>query len=113
MHMKTLRSTSTFAALSLIALAVAACSKAQEQAAAPPPPAVTVATPTVRTVTDWDEFVGRFEAIQQVQIRARVGGFVDSIDFKDGTIVKAGDLLYVIDPRPYTATLAAGAGPAR
>ncbi len=104
MHMKTLRSTSTFAALSLIALAVAACSKAQEQAAAPPPPAVTVATPTVRTVTDWDEFVGRFEAIQQVQIRARVGGFVDSIDFKDGTIVKAGDLLYVIDPRPYTAT---------
>ena len=105
MHMKTLRSTSTFAALSLLALAVAACSKAQEQAAAPPPPAVTVATPTVRTVTDWDEFVGRFEAIQQVQIRARVGGFVDSIDFKDGTIVKAGDLLYVIDPRPYTATL--------
>ena len=83
-----------------------------EQAAAPPPPAVTVATPTVRTVTDWDEFVGRFEAIQQVQIRARVGGFVDSIDFKDGTIVKAGDLLYVIDPRPYTAP-AAGAGPTR
>ena len=64
-------------------------------------PAVTVATPTARSVTDWDEFVGRFEAIQQVQIRARVGGFVDSVDFKDGAIVKAGDLLYVIDPRPY------------
>jgi membrane fusion protein, multidrug efflux system len=105
MHMKTLRSTSTFAALPLIVLALAACSKASEQAAAPPPPAVTVATPTVRTVTDWDEFVGRFEAINQVQIRARVGGFVDSIDFKDGAFVKAGDLLYVIDPRPYTATL--------
>ena len=84
---------------------MAACSKAPDQAAAPPPPAVTVATPTARTVTDWDEFVGRFEAIQQVQIRARVGGFVDSVDFKDGTIVKTGDLLYVIDPRPYTATL--------
>jgi membrane fusion protein, multidrug efflux system len=106
MQTRTLASISKFAALSLVALTLAACSKASEQAAAaPPPPAVTVATPTVRTVTDWDEFVGRFEAIHQVQIRARVGGFVDSIDFKDGAIVKAGDLLYVIDPRPYTASL--------
>jgi multidrug efflux system membrane fusion protein len=84
---------------------VAGCSKAPEQAAAPPPPAVTVAMPTARTVTDWDEFVGRFEAIQQVQIRARVGGFVNSVEFKDGTFVKTGDLLYVIDPRPYEASL--------
>jgi RND family efflux transporter MFP subunit len=105
MQTQTPVSTFKFAAVSLIAVTLAACSKAPEQAAAPPPPAVTVATPTVRTVTDWDEFVGRFEAIQQVQIRARVGGFVDSIDFKDGAFVKRGDLLYVIDPRPYTATL--------
>ena len=105
MQTQPLVSTFKFAAVSLIAVALAACSKAPEQGAAPPPPAVTVATPTARTVTDWDEFVGRFEAIQQVQIRARVGGFVDSIDFKDGTFVKRGDLLYVIDPRPYTATL--------
>jgi multidrug efflux system membrane fusion protein len=90
--------------LVLAALAVA-CSKAPEQAAAPAPPAVTVAAPTARTVTDWDEFVGRFEAIQQVQVRARVGGFVDSIDFKDGAFVKTGDLLYVIDPRPFNAAL--------
>ncbi len=90
--------------LALAALAVA-CSKAPEQAAAPAPPAVTVAAPTARTVTDWDEFVGRFEAIQQVQVRARVGGFVDSIDFKDGAIVKTGDLLYVIDSRPFNAAL--------
>ena len=61
-------------------------------------------------MTDWDEFVGRFEAIQQVQIRARVGGFVDSVDFKDGAIVKAGDLLYVIDPRPYAAALLTAQG---
>jgi membrane fusion protein, multidrug efflux system len=93
------------AALFVVALLAAGCSKAAEQPAAPPPPAVTVALPTARTVTDWDEFVGRFEAIQQVQIRARVGGFVDSVDFKDGAIIKAGDLLYVIDPRPYEATL--------
>jgi multidrug efflux system membrane fusion protein len=90
--------------LVLAALAVA-CSKAPQQAAAPAPPAVTVAAPTARTVTDWDEFVGRFEAIQQVQVRARVGGFVDSIDFKDGAFVKTGDLLYVIDPRPFNAAL--------
>ena len=75
----------------LIALALAAggCSKAADQPAVPPPPpAVTVATPTTRMVTDWDEFVGRFEAIQQVQIRARVGGLVDRVEFKDGAIVK-------------------------
>jgi membrane fusion protein, multidrug efflux system len=97
------------AALSVLAVIAAGCSKTSEQAA-PPPPAVTVATPTARTVTDWDEFVGRFEAIQQVQIRARVGGFVDSVDFKDGAIVKTGDLLYVIDPRPYSAALLTAQG---
>jgi membrane fusion protein, multidrug efflux system len=87
----------------LTALVLSACSDSAKQQAAPAPPTVTVAPPTQRTVTDWDEFVGRFEAIQQVQVRARVGGFVDSIHFKDGAMVKTGDLLYVIDPRPYEA----------
>jgi RND family efflux transporter MFP subunit len=54
-------------------------------------------------VTDWDEFSGRFDAIEQVQIRNRVTGFVKSVEFKDGDIVHAGDLLYVIDPRQYEA----------
>jgi len=54
-------------------------------------------------VTDWDEFTGRFDAIKQVQVRARVTGFVMSVEFKDGAFVKAGDLLYVIDPRQYQA----------
>jgi RND family efflux transporter MFP subunit len=106
MVQQTLSAAAGLAAASLLALSLAACSKGAEQAAAaPPPPAVTVATPTVRQVTDWDEFVGRFEAVQQVQIRARVGGFVDRIDFKDGAFVKTGDSLYLIDPRPYEATL--------
>ena len=87
----------------LMALVLSACSDSAKQQAAPAPPTVTVAAPTQRTVTDWDEFVGRFEAIQQVQVRARVGGFVDSIHFRDGAMVKTGDLLYVIDPRPYEA----------
>ena len=78
------------------------CEKPAQPPAASAPP-VTVANPTKRTVTDWDEFTGRFDAIEQVQVRARVTGFVMSVDFKDGAIVKAGDLLYVIDPRQYEA----------
>jgi multidrug efflux system membrane fusion protein len=88
----------------LIALTLGGCDeKAQSQAAAPPAPPVTVAQPVKRTVTDWDEFTGRFEAIEEVQVRARVGGFVNSVEFKDGAIVHAGDLLYIIDPRPFEA----------
>jgi len=86
----------------LFALALAGCNeKAQSQAVAPP--LVTVAQPVKRTITDWDEFTGRFEAIEEVQVRARVGGFVNSVEFKDGASVRAGDLLYIIDPRPFEA----------
>src|SRR6478735_10662330 len=88
----------------LLALTLVGCEdKAQSQAAAPPPPSVTVAQPVKRTVTDWDEFTGRFEAIEEVQVRARVGGFVNRVEFTDGAIVHAGDLLYIIDPRPFEA----------
>jgi RND family efflux transporter MFP subunit len=72
----------------------------QAGAAAPP---VTVAQPVKRTVTDWDEFTGRFDAVEEVQVRARVGGFVTNVEFKDGDMVHAGDLLYIIDPRPFEA----------
>ena len=87
----------------LLAVALASCGdKPAPQAAVGPPP-VTVAQPTKRTVTDWDEFTGRFEAVEEVQVRARVGGFVSSVQFRDGAFVKTGDLLYVIDARPFEA----------
>ncbi|VIO71493.1 Efflux pump periplasmic linker BepF [Bradyrhizobium ivorense] len=95
----------------LFALSLAGCDeKAQSQAAVPPSPPVTVAQPVKRTVTDWDEFTGRFEAIEEVQVRARVGGFVNSVEFKDGAIVHAGDLLYIIDPRPFEAVASQAQG---
>ncbi|MHC2467050.1 multidrug efflux system membrane fusion protein [Bradyrhizobium embrapense] len=90
----------------LAALALGGCDdKTAQSQAAPPAPPVTVAQPVKRTVTDWDEFTGRFEAIEEVQVRARVGGFVNSVEFKDGAIVHAGDLLYIIDPRPFEAVV--------
>jgi RND family efflux transporter MFP subunit len=93
----------TAALLAVAALTLAGCDKPASQAAAPPVPSVTVAQPVKRTVTDWDEFTGRFEAVEEVQVRPRVGGFVNSVEFQDGAIVHAGDLLYVIDSRPFEA----------
>ena len=96
----------------LLALALSGCGdKPPQQAAAAAPP-VTVAQPVKRTVTDWDEFTGRFEAVEEVQVRARVGGFVTSVEFRDGAIVQAGDLLYVIDARPVRGGRRAGRRPA-
>ena len=67
------------------------------------PPPVTVASPLVKTITEWYEFTGRFEAIESVEVRARVSGYVESVDFRDGQIVEQGQLLFVIDPRRYRA----------
>ena len=64
-------------------------------------PAVTVSRPVQQKITEWDEYTGRFVAVKTVEIRARVSGFIDSIHFKDGQIIKQGDLLFIIDPRPY------------
>src|SRR6202158_5210133 len=69
--------------------------------APPPPPSVTVARPLQKNITEWDEYTGRFAAVETVEVRARVSGFIDSINFKEGQIVKQGDPLFVIDQRPY------------
>lgn len=71
------------------------------------PPEVTVATPAVEEITEWDEYTGRFQAIESVEVRARVSGYLESIHFTDGDMVEKGDLLFVIDPRPFEAALAA------
>lgn len=89
-----------------LALAVAACSSQAEQGA-PPPPEVTVATPLVREVVDWDEFTGRFEAPQTVEVRARVGGYIQAVHFRDGDYVRQGQLLFTLDPRAAQAALSA------
>lgn len=91
--------------LAVSLLALAACGKKQAPPA-PPPPAVSVAQPLQRDVVDWDEYVGRFTAPQSVNLRARVTGVVTQILFKDGQDVRAGQPLFVIDPRPFRAQLA-------
>lgn len=87
-----------------LAAALAGCGDSQK-AAAPPPPEVIVATPVKRAVTDHDEYVGRFVAVDSVEIRARVSGYLEAVHFKDGQLVKQGDLLFTIDRRPFRNAL--------
>lgn len=69
------------------------------------PPPVTVAKPIVKEIVEWDEFVGRFDAVSSVEIRARVAGYLETSNFREGGLVKEGDLLFVIDKRPYQAAV--------
>lgn len=84
------------------ALVLALLSASGALAQGPPPaPPVTVSPPIAKRITTWDEYSGRFEAVETVEVRPRVSGFVDKVHFKDGQIVKAGDPLFTIDPRPF------------
>ena len=87
------------------ALAVTAACGKPSAPAAPPPPKVDVVQPVAREITDWDEYTARLEAVESVEVRPRVSGYLQSIQFRDGAMVKKGDLLFVIDPRPYEASL--------
>ncbi len=69
----------------------------------PPPPTVSVVQPVARDVVEWDEYIGRLESPETVEVRARVSGYLDKVHFKEGKEVKKGDLLFTIDPRPYQA----------
>lgn len=103
MTAKTLR----FALLGAVAaLTLGACGGPSGQQAPSPPP-VTIAVPLQERVVDWDDFVGRFEAPQRVEVRARTGGYLQGVHFRDGQSVSRGQLLFTLDPRPAQALLAA------
>src|SRR5437870_9612965 len=87
--------------LLLVCLTGTACKKAS--LTQQPPLPVNVVTAIEKEVNEWDEFTGRLEAVEFVEIRPRVSGYITDIRFNAGAIVKKGDLLYVIDPRPYQA----------
>src|SRR5947207_964046 len=88
-----------------VALLCAAGCKPKSGVAPPQPPAVSVVQPVAREVVEWDEYIGRLESPESVEIRARVSGYLDKVHFKEGKEVKKGDLLFTIDRRPYKADL--------
>src|SRR4051794_15347860 len=87
--------------LSLSLLALATCPAGGQPPA--PPPEVEVARPVTREVTDHQDFLGHTEPSASVRLKARVSGYLDRVLFKDGEVVKQGDVLFEIDPRPYRA----------
>jgi len=102
------RSRGALRGLAIVALlAFAACSRPQQQSGPPPgPPPVSVAPAIEKAIVESDEFPGRIEAVDQVEVRARVTGYIQSVHFKSGAEVKKGDLLFRIDPRPFEAAVA-------
>jgi RND family efflux transporter MFP subunit len=87
----------------LFAAALSGCGRPAPAPAKPSAPTVSVANPVPRSVNEWDEFAGRLVSPETVEIRARVSGYIDKVHFKEGGDVKAGDLLFTIDRRPYQA----------
>jgi RND family efflux transporter MFP subunit len=104
--MPTLRTASLLTILLLPALAACGRQSQSQPQASPPPPQVTIAKPVSKMVADQDEYVGRFVAVESVEVRARVLGYLQAIHFKDGQMVKEGDLLFTIDRRPFQIALA-------
>jgi RND family efflux transporter MFP subunit len=99
-----MRSVAPLGALMALSLLIAGCgAKAQQTPAAAPAPQVTTAEVVVRQLRPWDEFTGRLEAIDTVQVRARVGGYIDGVRFREGAVVRKGQVLFQIDPRPFQA----------
>jgi membrane fusion protein, multidrug efflux system len=96
--------TITRLALLLVATLVAtSCAETSAQPAAPPPPQVTVAIVASRDITEWEEFTGRLEAVNTVAVRPRVSGYMSAVRFAEGALVRRGDVLFQIDPRPFQA----------
>lgn len=85
---------------------LAACDSKGAEQSAPPAPAVSVAEVPLKTVSQWDNFNGRIQAVQSVQLRPRVTGYIDTVNYTEGQEVKKGDVLFTIDDRTYRAELA-------
>ena len=101
-------SSTTFCGSALVlgvCLALTGCARAPSEAPAAAPMPVTVSYPVERDVTDYADFTGRTAAVDSVEVRARVWGYLDKVNFKEGALVKKGDVLFEIDPRPYRAEL--------
>ena len=86
-------------------IGLSGCGNDATATAQAPAPQVSVASALEREVTEWDEFTGRVEAVESVEVRPRVTGYIESVNFTEGSTVRKGDLLFVIDPRPYRAEL--------
>ncbi|NND98027.1 MAG: efflux RND transporter periplasmic adaptor subunit [Pirellulaceae bacterium] len=84
---------------------ITGCTNQGSMPPAPPPPTMTVAAPVLKQIVEWDAYTGRLEPIKFVEVRGRVSGYLQSIHFDEGQMVAKGDLLFVIDPRPFTAEL--------
>jgi membrane fusion protein, multidrug efflux system len=98
------RTLTNILALYILCDALLSCNKTSPPPAPPPPP-VTIAKPITKEVIEWDEYTGRTDAVESVDIRPRVSGYIDNITFRAGDRITKGDLLFVIDPRPYQAAL--------
>ncbi|MEO8883202.1 MAG: efflux RND transporter periplasmic adaptor subunit [Devosia sp.] len=99
----TMRRVVTAGVTACAVMLMSGCGKSGGGQSAPPPPQVTVAQVLEKKVKEWDEFTGRFQAVETVEIRPRVSGYIDKVAFTEGSQVKRGDLLFIIDPRPYKA----------
>ena len=89
----------------LLSLLLVGCDNSVAQNAAPPAPAVNAADVVVKSISQWDSFNGRIEAVESVQLRPRVSGYIDKVNFTDGQEVKKGEVLFTIDDRTYRAAL--------
>jgi RND family efflux transporter MFP subunit len=104
-NVRALISLAVSGALLAALVGLSGCKSEATTAQEAPAPQVSVASALERDVTEWDEFTGRLEAVESVEVRPRVTGYIESVNFTEGSTVKKGDLLFVIDPRPYQAEL--------
>ena len=102
---KWVRQGSTLLGAVLLSSILSGCDKGVAQNAPPPPPQVSVADVVVKPVSQWDSFNGRIEAVQSVQLRPRVSGYIDAVNYREGDEVKKGQVLFTIDDRTYRAAL--------